>query len=129
MLRNCPFCGSSKIKYSVKTKGNYFQAACYCDECHSYGPRILSDKYDKHAFTYSLRHVVQNDLELRAKAEAAWNNRTLAEMHELAEKLRKFYSAPCYQPTEKSPTKHTMITFLLANIDAFESSITNFNEI
>ena len=128
MLRNCPFCGSSKIKYSVKSKGEYFQAACYCDDCHSYGPRVLSDKYDKHQFTYSLKYVVKNDSALKAKAEAAWNNRQLEEMHELAEKLRRLYSAPCYQSTEKAPIKHTMITFLLANIDAFEDSIKNFNE-
>lgn len=71
-LNPCPFCGSTKIKYSLKTVTSnwerYYHAVCYCDDCHTYGPRVLSEKEIS-------RHQVEKDADLRLKAEEAWNKR------------------------------------------------------
>lgn len=73
MLETCPFCGGSKIKYSIKTKTKYFQAAFYCATCHAYGPRILSDSCYE-SLSYSSRYAVRKDKDLEERAADAWNS-------------------------------------------------------
>ena len=45
-IKPCPFCKSTKIKYSSKTTGSdrrkiQRHIAMYCEDCHCYGPRLI----------------------------------------------------------------------------------------
>lgn len=127
MLKDCSFCGSSKIKYSIKTKGDYYQACFYCSDCHAYGPRILTEHMNKEDIGYNMRCKISEDVDIKRKAEEAWNTREMSEMKYLANRLRDIYTHPKYEPTKEQPIKHTMVTYLLANIDAIESQMLNYD--
>ena len=71
----CPFCGGTKIKYSLKTAGRferYYHAQFYCNDCHTYGPRVNSEKVED---SYLGRVAVERDDELMQLAKDAWNKR------------------------------------------------------
>ena len=45
-VQPCPFCGGTDIQYSLKTLGARrakYHAAMYCNSCHCYGPRTITD--------------------------------------------------------------------------------------
>jgi hypothetical protein len=73
-MKPCPFCGSTKIKYSVKTTRQQFQpvwhAAFYCWDCNCYGPRALY-KPNKDL----RRWDVEKDENLKAQALDLWETR------------------------------------------------------
>ena len=82
MLKECPWCGSTKIKYSIKTKGSMYdfntypatpysryRACYYCASCGAYGPYV-SKEYQR-----PNRYDVEKDEQLRQAAEDRWNNR------------------------------------------------------
>jgi transposase-like protein len=74
-LVHCPFCGSAKIKYSLKTTGRfekYYHAQFYCTSCHTYGPRVNSEKVEG---TYRDRIHIEQNTALREQAKEAWNKR------------------------------------------------------
>ena len=39
-MKPCPFCGSTKLDLSIKTKGDYYHCVVYCKSCRAYGPRV-----------------------------------------------------------------------------------------
>lgn len=124
-IKPCPFCSSSRVKYSLKQKKNYYQASYYCADCNAYGPRILSDKYSEEAISYSLKCKVSKDVDLQARALAAWNNGGTAAVIKFADTLKEYYSAPKYQPTKTDPVKHTQIPMLMHRISEIKTSIIN----
>ena len=77
ILKPCPFCGESeKIKFSLKRTGRFevqYHAAMYCDNCHTYGPRVLTPKV-KHN-DYKGRAAMESNEEIRKQAKMAWNTR------------------------------------------------------
>lgn len=76
-LKNCPFCGGSNIRYSTKTFGtgrkSQYHASYYCNSCHCYGARVLSNKVDRD--DYDGRREMETSERLRKAAEEAWNKR------------------------------------------------------
>lgn len=75
--KSCPFCGSSKLDYSIKTKGEYYHCVVYCKTCRAYGPRtLLKLKDNEHLYggvgynmtTLSKYNALETALE-------AWNSR------------------------------------------------------
>ena len=76
-LKDCPFCGGLDIRYSTKTCSTgrklTYHASCYCNSCHCYGARVLSNKVDKD--NYDGRREMENSEKLRKAAEDAWNQR------------------------------------------------------
>lgn len=75
-LKNCPFCGSGDIRYSFKVKGTTYKqyyATMYCNGCHAYGTRTLTDKikWDN----YTDRRNYETDEQFKVNAIAAWNTR------------------------------------------------------
>lgn len=71
-LQPCPFCGSTKLDYSLKTSGAGYHAVVYCKTCHTYGPRVLI----KHeGDTYPDRYKYERDETIKQKAAELWNNR------------------------------------------------------
>ena len=74
-IKSCPFCKSSNIRYSCKKSGRwsecYYSASMYCFDCNSYGPRVLSEKFEDR--DYSRAREIREDSELRRKAIDAWN--------------------------------------------------------
>lgn len=72
----CPFCGSTKIKHSLKISGRwdvYYHSAMFCTECHTYGPRYLSNKIPHN--DYPGRTAIENDITLKIEAIKLWNRR------------------------------------------------------
>lgn len=73
----CPFCGSRDIHYSTRSSNNLsttvIHATCYCKQCCTYGPRILSDTIP--ARDYDLRKKWMDSDELKDAAIRAWNKR------------------------------------------------------
>lgn len=125
-LNPCPFCSSPKIKYSTKKSGKYkeeyYQAAFYCDDCHAYGPRVISKKFDG---DYITGYYIRNDEILKAEAAKLWNqqNSVAIAINKFADNLTEIYSSKVYEPTEKQPVKHTMVTVLLDRIEELKTSI------
>lgn len=75
-LKPCPFCGSFDIKLSRKKSGHFkqqYQVSMYCDNCHCYGPRVLSDSFDH--IDYENSSKAYNDNEVKEKAIELWNKR------------------------------------------------------
>lgn len=76
-LTPCPFCGGEDIRYSIKVTGRFnekrYHASFYCNSCHCYGPRILSDV----VIGYASRSAIEQDESLKIKAAEAWDNRKL----------------------------------------------------
>jgi C4-type Zn-finger protein len=74
-MKPCPFCGSTKIKYSLKTGTQYFKriyhACWYCWDCNTYGPRVLY----KPAEDVRCRETVERDEALKADALKLWETR------------------------------------------------------
>lgn len=73
----CPFCGSDKLDYSIKTKGEYYHCVVYCKQCRAYGPRTLFKLQDNERLYkgtgYNLTTLSKyNALE---NALIAWNSR------------------------------------------------------
>lgn len=70
-LKPCPFCGSENIDISDKTTTIGIKrkrhVACYCKDCHCYGPRLIC----KEDGLYSNRSVDGS----KEKAIKAWNKR------------------------------------------------------
>lgn len=73
MVKPCPFCRSTNIKYSVKGKRYYYQAAYYCRDCNCYGPRILSEHVAE--TSYPQKCAILREGSLQQQAEEAWNSR------------------------------------------------------
>jgi hypothetical protein len=76
----CPFCGSLKIKYSIKTNSRYsevwYNASCYCADCNTYGPRVRSAKHNVGS-GYLNRVNIEQDTELMESAKKMWNTRAI----------------------------------------------------
>ena len=76
-LKPCPFCGGEALDYSSKTVQcdygyNRRERVCvYCEECNTYGPRVLTEKVRNHAYP---REYVNIDMACEKAAEA-WNRR------------------------------------------------------
>jgi Lar family restriction alleviation protein len=72
-LKPCPFCGSNKTAYSIKTATSNYQriyhAAVYCVKCHSYGARVLIHPVERN------RVSIERNESYRRKAIEAWNRR------------------------------------------------------
>lgn len=71
-LKNCPFCGSNNIDYSIKTCGSYrgqYHIAMYCKECNCYGKRTLIKP------TETARWEIEKNESYKELAIAAWNTR------------------------------------------------------
>jgi transposase-like protein len=73
-MKPCPFCGSSDIRYSIKTSTSNFKriyhASWYCWDCNTYGPRVL---YKPAEGVH--RPTVENDEGLKLTALELWNGR------------------------------------------------------
>lgn len=72
LLKPCPFCGSDRINYSVKTTGRWerkYHVAMYCKDCNCYGARILITPKENNR-----SDIEKNEL-YRKLAEEAWNTR------------------------------------------------------
>lgn len=75
-IKPCPFCGGTDIRHSLKISGKqdiYYHSVMYCNKCHTYGPRVLSDKFNH--LDYKGRYAIEKDEQLKNKAIEAWNNR------------------------------------------------------
>lgn len=84
----CPFCDSTDIHYSTKSVNNngicIIHAACFCNNCNTYGPRVLSKHINRTNYTerelvrnsYTERELVRNSSELKNQAIEKWNTRT-----------------------------------------------------
>lgn len=76
----CPYCGSRKIRYSIKTNSKFsdvwYNACCYCADCNAYGPRARSEKYNTSS-GYLNRVNVENNTELMESAMKLWNTRAI----------------------------------------------------
>lgn len=76
-LKPCPFCGGEDIKYSLKTtRISYkrkYHASFYCNSCHVYGPRTISDEIGNDI--YGCRSQAENDKTLKKTALEKWNDR------------------------------------------------------
>jgi Zn finger protein HypA/HybF involved in hydrogenase expression len=72
-LEPCPFCGSDKIKLSSKTTTIKFQTKShvqfYCNNCHTYGPRVLTDR------DYNLNYPYMVDKLSIIESANKWNTR------------------------------------------------------
>ena len=79
-LKPCPFCGGTDIRYSLKITGRWevrYHASMYCNKCHCYGARTLTEKLD--CDDYKGRHHIEQDETIRQKAVDLWNTRTQKE--------------------------------------------------
>lgn len=76
-LKPCPFCGSTKIKYSTKInqrgRNSQYHACYYCNTCHCYGARVLSQHVDTD--NYATRRDMEMSEMLQNAARDAWNKR------------------------------------------------------
>ena len=75
MLLPCPFCNSDKLEFSTKVAksiytGTYVRACIYCKNCNTYGPRVNSERTDRH-YRSNIDYKA-----LRQKAENIWNQRS-----------------------------------------------------
>lgn len=69
----CPFCGSTKIDYSVKTTGRWerkYHVAMYCRDCNCYGKRVLITPAEEET-----RFEVERNPQYKQLAIDAWNTR------------------------------------------------------
>ena len=74
-IKPCPFCGNTKLEYSLKKSGRFdimYHATFRCTKCHTYGPRVLSKNVSKYNTS---RDNVDKDESLKLLALEAWNNR------------------------------------------------------
>jgi transposase-like protein len=73
-MKPCPFCGSSDIRYSIKTGTSNFKriyhASWYCWDCNTYGPRVLYKPAEG-----AHRSTVEKDETLKAAALKLWETR------------------------------------------------------
>ena len=70
ILKACPFCGSTKVKYSVKkAQDNIYHAQVYCNDCHATGPRVrfVPEKLN--------RVTAEDDIYAKNDALDLWNTR------------------------------------------------------
>ena len=73
-IKCCPFCGSDKIDYSVKTTGRWekkYHVAMYCKDCNCYGKRVLITPADNES-----RFDVERNPKYKQLAINAWNTRS-----------------------------------------------------
>lgn len=77
-IMSCPFCGGNDIRYSLKKVAQfsfcYYQAAMYCHECHTYGPRIFTETVEKNSWL-GRRYKIASDNVYKERAIKAWNDR------------------------------------------------------
>ena len=77
-IKPCPFCGGKGIRYSLKTKGRWsdkqYHATMYCNSCHCYGRRTLTEKIK--ADDYAGRRAVAENQVIKQEAIKAWNRRS-----------------------------------------------------
>ena len=76
-LLPCPFCGSTDIRYSLKITGHFgvrYHASMYCNKCHCYGARTLTEKVNQN--DYKGRYHIEQDETIKQKAVDIWNTRT-----------------------------------------------------
>ena len=72
-VKECPFCGETKILYSV-SKANAIDAyygQCYCDNCKAYGPRV---RWVETSRGYK-RYSAEQNKEHKKEAINLWNKR------------------------------------------------------
>lgn len=73
----CPFCDSPDIHYSTKSVNSrdttQIKAACFCNNCHAYGPRVLSSPIKR--TDYKGRDDIMKNPEIKALAIEKWNTR------------------------------------------------------
>ena len=75
-LKPCPFCGGEDIRCSFKVSGRFikqYRVAMFCNDCHTYGPRVLTIKTDPD--DYRGRCLITKDEKYEAAATEAWNRR------------------------------------------------------
>ena len=76
-LKPCPFCGGRDIKYSTKSnhRGRKLQyhASYYCNTCHCYGSRVLSQNVEQR--DYKTRREMEKSETLKNNARLLWNVR------------------------------------------------------
>jgi hypothetical protein len=73
-IKCCPFCGSDKIDYSIKTTGRWerkYHVAMYCKDCNCYGKRVLITPVDNES-----RFEVERNPKYKQLAINAWNTRS-----------------------------------------------------
>lgn len=76
-VKECPFCGGTKILYSV-SKANAIDAyygQCYCDNCKAYGPRVRWVETSRGSKRYS----AEQNKEHKKEAVNLWNKREVKE--------------------------------------------------
>ena len=75
-MKACPFCGSTDIRYSIKSSTSQFMpifhACFYCWECNTYGPRVL---YKPGIKNISRRDIEKNE-QIKQVAAEKWNLRS-----------------------------------------------------
>lgn len=72
-LKECPFCGSDKLDFSLKTSEAGYHACVYCKSCHTYGPRVLV----KSDTRYWDRYRYEHDEAIKQEASEKWNERNI----------------------------------------------------
>jgi hypothetical protein len=76
-LKSCPFCGSNKLEYSIKTTSSLkkvgYNCCIYCKNCNTYGPRVRSEKVDNR--DYRGRYQIETDTYVKEEAIKKWNER------------------------------------------------------
>lgn len=76
-LLPCPFCGGDDIRHSMKTNGGgprrRYHFTVYCNDCHCYSPRILSD----YVRAGEWRGDWEGNKEMETAASKAWNSRAI----------------------------------------------------
>ena len=78
VIKPCPFCGGEDIRYSLKTKGTrdaQYHATMYCNSCHCYGRRTLTEKIKRD--DYSGRRAIAENQTIKQEAIKAWNRRVV----------------------------------------------------
>ena len=71
-MKECPWCKSTDIKYSLTTSASQFKrsyhACFYCWDCNCYGPSVIyKPEKDEH------RHTVASNEMLKQRAAEKWD--------------------------------------------------------
>lgn len=78
-LKNCPFCGGSKIDLSMTVsesiRNRYYKVAYYCKSCSTYGPRVIYKPEDPRNRYAAEKELQKEDSPIRLQAEKLWNTR------------------------------------------------------
>lgn len=71
----CPWCYGFDIRLSIKRGSGAYYAACYCNNCHCYGPRVRYVPKAKDSF--DAKREAENNDALREQAAEKWDSRTV----------------------------------------------------